>query len=53
MKCPRCLNLNRAARRACRACGRTGWVAKRVPTVEAQAAHLVERELRSAIEEQS
>lgn len=29
--CPECGNVNRAARRACRNCGRTGFVKKSVP----------------------
>lgn len=29
--CPECGNMNRAARRACRNCGRTGFVKKNMP----------------------
>lgn len=46
--CPECRNLNRRARRACRTCGGSGLVTKRVPTVEAEAHGMFEHELRRA-----
>jgi hypothetical protein len=46
--CPSCGNLNRRARRACKMCGRSGWVTKSVPTAEAQAHDMVGREMARA-----
>jgi hypothetical protein len=46
--CPSCGNRNRRARRACKMCGRSGWVTKSVPTPEAEAHDMVGRELARA-----
>jgi hypothetical protein len=50
--CPSCGNINRRARRACKGdCGGSGQVLKSLPTAEAQAHDIVERELRRAQED--
>lgn len=36
VECPVCGDLNRAARRACRTCKRTGKVTKNVPILEGE-----------------